>query len=61
MTRLKRGDVCPLCGGEIETEDPFTLGYLSALADVLQAQVTAPQDITKTGWKEPERENERDH
>lgn len=61
MTRLKRGDVCPLCGGEIETEDPFILGYLSALADVLHAQVMTPQEIAKTRWKEPEHENARCH
>lgn len=59
MTRLKRGDICPLCGGEIETEDPFTLGYLSALADILQSRVTAPRDTCE--WEESEHENERDH
>lgn len=36
MERLKRGDVCPLCGGEIETADPFVLGYLTAVRDLLQ-------------------------
>lgn len=34
MTRLKKGDICPLCGEPIETSDPFTLGYLSAWADL---------------------------
>lgn len=34
MTRLNKGDTCPLCGNPIITDDPFSLGYLSALADV---------------------------
>ena len=36
MARIKRGDVCPLCGGEIATEDPFVLGYLTAVRDLLE-------------------------
>lgn len=35
MERLKRGDVCPLCGGELTTEDPFVLGYLTAVRDLI--------------------------
>ena len=34
MRRLKKGDICPLCGEPINTSDPFTLGYLSAWADL---------------------------
>lgn len=37
MTRLKPGDICPLCGEPIKTEDPFTLGYLSAIHDLKPA------------------------
>ena len=34
MIRLKTGDVCPLCGQPIASEDPFILGYLTAVRDV---------------------------
>lgn len=46
MARLKRGDVCPLCGGAIETEEPFVLGYLTAVRDYSE----------KGRFKDPERE-----
>lgn len=47
MERLKRGDVCPLCGGELTTEDPFVLGYLTAVRDLLETgrfEEPAPAD-----------------
>lgn len=45
MTRLKKGDICPLCGEPIETSDPFTLGYLSAWADLTSSPETeSPAD-----------------
>ena len=42
MTRLKKGDICPLCGERINTSDPFTLGYLSAWADLTSSPETDP-------------------
>ncbi len=45
MTRLKKGDICPLCGEPIMTSDPFTLGYLSAWADLTSSPETeSPAD-----------------
>lgn len=38
MTRLKKGDICPICGEPLKTSDPFTLGYLSALYDVMRGE-----------------------
>lgn len=36
MTRLKTGDTCTCCGQPIKTDDPFALGYLSAIADLMR-------------------------
>ena len=35
IKRLSRGDPCPCCGQPIQTDDPFTLGVISALAELL--------------------------
>ena len=32
----KTGDICPFCGGTIQTEDPFMLGMITGLAYMME-------------------------
>ena len=32
----KTGDICPFCGGTIQTEDPFMRGMITGLAYMME-------------------------
>lgn len=58
MTRLKRGDACPLCGQPITTEDPFILGYLTCVRDILEKGRFENPDPKPETAKAPEGESQ---
>ena len=42
----KTGDICPFCGGRIQTEDPFLLGVITGLAYMMEP-ARAPETETE--------------
>lgn len=36
MQRINPGDICPICGQRVTTDDPETLETLSALAQIME-------------------------
>lgn len=45
IKQLKPGDICPICGQPIKTDDPEALFVLSVLADLIDG---AKQDAKDT-------------
>lgn len=36
MKKIKAGDICPICGQRVTTDDPETLETLSAIAQIME-------------------------